>query len=194
MDNYEEKNVTDSARKERCQAMEHMLSILYCRSVFRDFRKPVELMYPHLAQTYGTLVKRPMDLGTLLLKARRKEIVTIQEFRTTLQLVHNNALLFNEGMFIVFVQSMMLNLLHHWVYAIVLYNCVGAPLMEGISRHLEHFSEGLFEEIMRYPYHSPALAKGKATPQEVSAAFPALRLEKRRARLINIRDHPLTTR
>lgn len=99
MDNYEEKNVNDAVRKERCQAMEHMLSILYCRSVFRDFRKPVELMYPHLAQTYGTLVKRPMDLGTLLLKAKRREIVTIQEFRTTLQLVHNNALLFNEGMF-----------------------------------------------------------------------------------------------
>lgn len=66
--------------------------------------------------------------------------------------------------------------------------------MEAISRHLEHFSEGLFEEIMRFPYHSPVLSKTKVTPAELVAAFPYIRLQKRRTRMINIRDHPLTTR
>jgi hypothetical protein len=80
------------------RGMETIMSILYCRNIFQDFRKPVERMYPHLAGTYQSLVKRPMDLGTLLLKTRKREVRTIQEFRTCLQLVHNNALKFNEGM------------------------------------------------------------------------------------------------
>jgi hypothetical protein len=96
--NNEEKNVPDVVRKERFASMEKVMTILYCRHAFQDFRKPVEVSYPHLAQTYHSLVKRPMDLGTLLLKTKKKEVLTIQEFRVNLQLVHSNALLFNEGM------------------------------------------------------------------------------------------------
>lgn len=96
-DNNEEKNVTEAVRKERFVSMERVMTLLYCRHVFHDFRKPVEVMYPHLTQAYHTVVKRPMDLGTLLIKSIKKEILTVQEFRTNLQLVHNNAILFNEG-------------------------------------------------------------------------------------------------
>jgi hypothetical protein len=96
-DNYEEKNLTEAARKERFLAMEQLLTVLYCRDVFHDFRKPVEVMYPHLTATYHSVIKRPMDLGTLLLKAKKQEILTVHELRTNLQLVHNNALHFNEG-------------------------------------------------------------------------------------------------
>ena len=96
-ENNEEKNVSEEMRKERFASMERVMTQLYCRHVFHDFRKPVEVMYPHLTETYHSLVKRPMDLGTLLLKTLKKEIMTIEEFRTNLQLVHNNALLFNEG-------------------------------------------------------------------------------------------------
>ena len=93
----EEKILTVYAICERLIAMEQLLSILYCRDVFHDFRKPVEVMYPHLAATYHSAIRRPMELGTLLLKVRKHEVLTIHELRTSLQLVHNNALHFNEG-------------------------------------------------------------------------------------------------
>lgn len=96
----EEKNLTDEVMRERLIAMEKLMTILYCRDVFHDFRKPVEVMYPHLAATYHSIIKRPMDLGTLLLKVKKHEVLTIHELRTSLQLVHNNALYFNEGLVI----------------------------------------------------------------------------------------------
>lgn len=93
----DEKNLPEFLRNERFLAMEQVLTILYCRDVFHDFRKPVEVMYPQLAATYQSIVKRPMDLGTLLLKTKKREILTVHELRISLQLVHNNALAFNEG-------------------------------------------------------------------------------------------------
>ncbi|KAJ1380755.1 hypothetical protein B484DRAFT_411933 [Ochromonadaceae sp. CCMP2298] len=77
-------------------AMEQLLSILYCRSVFSDFRKPVAVAYPHLIQTYRQVIERPMDLGTLLLGALRREL-NVSQLRDGLQLVHFNALTFNAG-------------------------------------------------------------------------------------------------
>jgi hypothetical protein len=97
MDLIEERNLSESALRERFLAMEQLMTILYCREVFRDFRKPVEVMYPHLAATYHSVIKRPMDLGTLLLKTMKREVLTVHELRTNLQLVHNNAMYFNEG-------------------------------------------------------------------------------------------------
>lgn len=67
----------------------------------------------------------------------------------------------------------------------------GAPLMEAVSRHLEHFSAGLFEEIMRFPYHvSGGSAKGSGKPD----TSHNVRLEKRRLRLVHIRDQTLEYR
>ena len=73
--------------------------------------------------------------------------------------------------------------------------------MEAISRHLELFAAGLFEEIMRFPYHSPA-AQGGASQQRAQlqsqpqsrAEFLALRRQKRRERLAFVMDHELTGR
>lgn len=96
-DLVEEKHMSESALRERFLAMEQVVTILYCRDVFHDFRKPVEVMYPHLATTYHSVIKRPMDLGTLLLKTMKREVLTVHELRTNLQLVHNNAMYFNEG-------------------------------------------------------------------------------------------------
>lgn len=93
----EERNVSEAVLQQRFLAMEQLVTIIYCRDVFRDFRKPVEVMYPHLAATYHTVISKPMDLGTLLLKTMKREIHTINELRTGLQLVHKNALYFNEG-------------------------------------------------------------------------------------------------
>ena len=79
-------------------AMIHLVSILYCRSIFHDFRMPVEILYPTLAASYLTIIQSPMDHGTLLVKLLKNEIKSIDDFRRCLQLVHNNALQFNEGM------------------------------------------------------------------------------------------------
>lgn len=79
------------------EAMVHLVSILYCRSIFHDFRKPVQILYPSIASTYLSVIKSPMDHGTLLVKIMNNEIHSIEEFRTYLQLIHSNAMLFNEG-------------------------------------------------------------------------------------------------
>lgn len=160
--------------------MERVMTLLYCRHVFHDFRKPVEVMYPHLTGAYHSLVKRPMDLGTLLLKTLKKEILTIEEFRTNLQLVHNNALLFNEGLTFHSFLS-----LHLFIFSELLFS-IGAPLMEAISNHLRLFSQGLFEEVLQFPYYTPKTLK--------PANFQSIRLEKRRKRFSLIRDQALINR
>jgi hypothetical protein len=57
--------------------------------------------------------------------------------------------------------------------------------MEAVSKHLEHFSAGLFEEILRFPYHVPSNAGAKPVRPEVSLQQ---RLEKRHARLMHVRE------
>lgn len=76
---------------------EKLVTIIYSRNIFSDFRIPVELLYPSLTNTYLSIVKKPMDLGTLLVKVLKKELKDINEFKYNLQLIHKNALLFNEG-------------------------------------------------------------------------------------------------
>ena len=77
--------------------MVHLVTILYCRSIFHDFRIPVEILYPSLASSYLSIIKSPMDHGTLLVKLMKNQFKSINEFRKCLQLVHNNAMLFNQG-------------------------------------------------------------------------------------------------
>ena len=62
-------------------AMIHLVSILYCRSIFHDFRMPVEILYPTLATSYLSIIQSPMDHGTLLVKLLKNEIKTIDDFR-----------------------------------------------------------------------------------------------------------------
>lgn len=101
-----------------------VMSILYCQSIAADFRKPVEILYPNMAANYLSIIKHPMDLGTLLLECM-KGTATIDSIRDGLKLVFMNSIRFNEG----------------------------APMMEAISRHLESFASGLFEEIMHVPFY-----------------------------------------
>lgn len=84
-------------------AMIHLVTILYCRSIFHDFRIPVEILYPSLASSYLSVIKSPMDHGTLLVKLMKNEFKNIDEFRKCLQLVHNNAMLFNQGKYNLFL-------------------------------------------------------------------------------------------
>ena len=79
----------------------------------------------------------------------------------------------------------------HW-YTNGIVRTVGAPLMESISQHLEHFSCGLFEEIMRFPYQIPTGANAKLLMRH--EAFMQSRLEKRCRRFAFIRDQTLDFR
>ena len=58
--------------------------------------------------------------------------------------------------------------------------------MEAISNHLRLFSQGLFEEVMRFPYYTPKTVK--------PVNFQSVRLEKRRKRFTFIRDQALINR
>jgi len=89
-------------------AMIQLVTILYCRSIFHDFRVPVEILYPSLASSYLSIIKSPMDHGTLLVKLMNNEFKSIDEFRRCLQLVHNNAMLFNQGNIYIYIFMMMM--------------------------------------------------------------------------------------
>lgn len=54
--------------------MKRVLSALYTRPAFQDFRRPVSLMYPTLSKEYHSAIAEPSDLGTLLLAAIRESI------------------------------------------------------------------------------------------------------------------------
>jgi hypothetical protein len=64
--------------------------------------------------------------------------------------------------------------------------------MEAVSRHLEFFTAGLFEEIMRLPYHIKADASAAALVKP--EAFQQVRATKRNARIRHVRDQPLEYR
>ena len=101
-----------------------VMSTLYCLSIAADFRKPVEVLYPNIATSYLSVIKNPMDLGTLLLECMKGN-ATVNSIRQGLRLVFSNSLLFNAG----------------------------SPMMEAISQHLESFASGLFEEATRLPFN-----------------------------------------
>ena len=98
----------------------NVLSTLYCQPFAVDFRKPVEILYPNIASDYLSIIKHPMDLGTLLLECM-KGAATLKSIR--------------DGLKQIFINSMRFN--------------VDTPMIEATSRHLEAFAMGLFEENMK---------------------------------------------
>jgi Bromodomain len=95
----------------------NVMSTLYCQPFAVDFRKPVEILYPNIASDYLSIIKHPMDLGTLLLECM-KGTATVKSTRDGLKQIFSNSVRFN----------------------------VDAPMIEATSRHLESFAVGLFEE------------------------------------------------
>ena len=114
----------DTTITEDNTALFNVMSQLYCLSIAADFRKPVEVLYPNIASSYLSIIKYPMDLGTLLLHCM-KGLASTEYIRRGLRLVFSNSLKFNAG----------------------------SPMMEAISKHLECFSKGLFEEAKNIPFH-----------------------------------------
>lgn len=113
----------DNDTNETVASLYNVMSTLYCLSIAADFRKPVEVLYPNIAASYLSVIKNPMDLGTLLLECM-KGVATSHSIRQGLRLVFSNSLRFNAG----------------------------SPMMEAISQHLESFASGLFEEATRLPF------------------------------------------
>ena len=64
--------------------------------------------------------------------------------------------------------------------------------MEAMSKHLEHFSANLFEEIMRFPHDTDS----NTGAQEIikPEASQQYRLEKRRARFVHVKDQVMEHR
>lgn len=104
-------------------ALTRVLSALYCRSICREFRKPVEVLYPLLIGAYLQVVKEPIDLGTLLLMCLNGQ-GTVEVVREKLQLVFQNAIQYNQE----------------------------SLEMVSASKHIDAFAEGLFEEIVNQRY------------------------------------------
>ena len=105
-----------------------MLSIIYCRAICREFRQPVELLYPSLSKSYLAKIPFPMDLGTLLLAAMKRKM-HIYNYRDGLRLVFSNAIDYNND----------------------------SDLMINISKHLDRFAAGLYEEAFHEPYRANIL-------------------------------------
>ena len=125
MDVQDSVNLDDyGATSASAASLYSVMSTLYCLSIAADFRKPVEVLYPNIAASYLSVIKNPMDLGTLLLECMKGN-ATVNSIRQGLRLVFSNSLLFNAG----------------------------SPMMEAISQHLESFACGLFEEATRLPFN-----------------------------------------
>ena len=98
-------------------------SILFSRGICREFRLPVELLYPHIQNEYRSKIKHPMDFGTLLSNCYRGKI-SIATFRDAIRLICSNAVAFNKDMFDVV----------------------------GLAMHVESFASVMFEELLNVPY------------------------------------------
>jgi hypothetical protein len=156
------------SQSELLSSMKRIAAIIYCRSISSEFRRPVDCLYPTIMTSYLTLVKTPMDLGTILY-ACIQENLSPQQFRDHLHLVFNNAIVFNTGV----------------------------PLMESISAHIDAFAGGLYEEALNMPYRDiPDINDVKAgkifSTGSVATTyitdFPIIRLSRRRFRMYCVKD------
>lgn len=112
------------ASKDEMEAMIRIASILYCHEICADFKSPVEILYPELKDDYSSIIKYPMDLGTILVNCLDNKM-TIEGFRRSLQLVFVNALEFNKGTIV----------------------------MESLAIHLYKFASELYENALRKPFN-----------------------------------------
>ena len=56
-------------RTSKADKLKQVLSIVYSRVVFQDFRRPVGIIYPSIHLHYNSVIAEPSDFGTLLYEA-----------------------------------------------------------------------------------------------------------------------------
>ena len=61
----------------------------------KNFRAPVSTLWPNFAEAYYAKVPNPIDLGTIETKVRDGQYPTWGDFRADIQLIADNAMLFN---------------------------------------------------------------------------------------------------
>ncbi|KAL3427151.1 Bromodomain-containing factor 1 [Phlyctema vagabunda] len=61
----------------------------------KNFRAPVDTLWPQFAEQYALLVPNQIDLGTMEKKVRDGAYPTLESFQSDVRLLYNNAVLFN---------------------------------------------------------------------------------------------------
>jgi hypothetical protein len=100
-----------------------LVSLIFCRAISREFRRPVELIHPRLWPDYKGKIKHPMDFGTLLFSCYKGKS-TAASVRDNIRLICANAIEYGKDL-LDFV---------------------------GTARHLEFFASMLYEELLSVPF------------------------------------------
>lgn len=130
-----------------------LISKLYCRSVCAEFRRPVVTSYPELAATYNSIVRFPVDLGTLLFRCVMKEkciddtpasknhqTCTIDQKTNKAQVIAGN------------LDDDLRNALHRLCFNSIRFN-EDIPMLNAVAHHVRDYACGLYEEAIKKPFH-----------------------------------------
>jgi hypothetical protein len=83
--------ITEYERNELIKIIKNALRTL----AGRHFRAPARVLWPKFADEHRATVLNPIDLGTIEDKLKRKKYRSIDDFKADIQLLYNNAVLFN---------------------------------------------------------------------------------------------------
>ncbi|KAK2054155.1 hypothetical protein LY76DRAFT_523067 [Colletotrichum caudatum] len=129
----------------------------HCNFAFLAPVDPVALAIP----TYFTIIKRPMDLGTIMTKIKNYDYQSIKDFQTDIKLVFKNCYKFNQPGQPVYEQGQQLELIFRNLWAKkdqwIAKHTPAKPVSDGSSRESEDEAEEEQEE------EAPAAAVDDAT-------------------------------
>lgn len=118
--------------EEQTSGLTRLVTRLYCLPYSEEFRQPVQIKYPDLFEQYRSTILVPSDLGTILLKLKKRKYKSLNECNRELKLCFKNAIEFNAD----------------------LSNLVS------ISNHLLAFTEHMWHEIIQTPFRSAKKGSG----------------------------------
>ncbi|KAK1991952.1 hypothetical protein LX36DRAFT_589404 [Colletotrichum falcatum] len=132
----------------------------HCNFAFLAPVDPVALAIP----TYFTIIKRPMDLGTIMNKIKNYDYQTIKDFQTDIKLVFKNCYKFNQPGQPVYEQGQQLELIFRNLWSKkdqwIAKHTPAKPVSDGSSRESEDEAEEEEEE-------APAAAVDDATNKTI---------------------------
>lgn len=63
----------------------------------KNFRQPVAVLWPSIAENYATKISNPMDLSTIEKKLKEEAYRTINDLKADVHLIYNNSVTFNSA-------------------------------------------------------------------------------------------------
>ncbi|CAD6500943.1 BgTH12-06646 [Blumeria graminis f. sp. triticale] len=63
----------------------------------KNFRQPVAVLWPSIAENYAAKITNPMDLSTIEKKLKDEAYLTISEVKNDVHLIYNNSVIFNSA-------------------------------------------------------------------------------------------------